>query len=86
MAFKMKGFSPFTKIDDKVSITEVRDALEDWKKSEHDSEDYRINQLKDEGGSRKIFRNLNSITKRKRRIYEILKKKSDFKPNIIKNK
>ena len=50
------------------------------------SEDYRINQLKDEGGSRKEFRRLNNITKEKRRIYEKMQKKSDFKPNVIKNK
>ena len=92
MAFKMRGFpmqsaSAFKQSDDKkFSNAEVREALHNWQDAEHNSEDYRINQLKDEGGSRKEFRRLNNITKEKRRIYEKMQKKSDFKPNVIKNK
>ncbi len=92
MAFKMRGFpmqstSAFKQSDDKkFSNAEVKEALRNWQDAEEMSEDYRINQLKDEGGSRKEFRRLNNITKEKKRIYEKMQKKSDFKPNIIKNK
>ena len=92
MAFKMRGFpmqsaSAFKQSDDKkFSNAEVREALHNWQDAEHNSEDYRINQLEDGSGSRKEFMRLDKITKEKRRIYEKMQKKSDFKPNIIKNK
>ena len=92
MAFKMRGFpmqsaSAFKQSDDKkFSTAEVREALHNWQDAEHNSEDYRINQLEDGCGSRKEFMRLYKITKEKRRIYEKLQKKSDFKPNVIKNK
>ena len=84
--FPMQDTSALKQKDDKkFSNTEVREALHNWQDAEEMSEDYRINQLKDEGGSRKEFRRLNDITKEKRRIYEKMQKKSDFKPNVIKD-
>ena len=93
MGFKMKGFpmqqaSAFKQNGDKrlrkkFSNVEVGNALENWKEAEHNSEDYRINQLEDGSGSRKEFMRLDKITKEKRRVYEKMEKKSDFKSNII---
>jgi hypothetical protein len=93
MAFKMKGYpkqqtSALKQNNDKrlrkkFSNVEVRNALENWKEAEHNSEDYRINQLEDGSGSRKEFMRLDSITKEKRRVFENMEKNSDFKSNII---
>ena len=81
MAFKMAGFSPFTKLNDDEK---VRKALNNWKSAEKRSEDYRINQLNDKGGSKDVFNKLDSVTKSKRKIYDNLKKNSNFEPNKIK--
>ena len=82
MAFKMRGYSAFTKTDDKKYTDEqVRKALNNWKDAENKSEGYRINQLNDEGGSESRFNELDSITKSKRSIYENMQKNSNFKPN-----
>jgi len=86
MAFKMSGYSAFTKTDDKkYTNKQVEEALNNWKSSEKISEDYRINQLNDDGGSKSRFNELDSITKSKRSIYENLKNNSNFKPNKRKN-
>ena len=82
MAFKQKGWSAFTqRIDDKKYTDEqVSNALEDWKKAEMNSEEYRDNQL-NSGGNKERFNKLDSITNSKRNIYENLLKNSNFKPN-----
>ena len=78
----MRGYSAFTKTDDKKYTDEqVSKALEDFKKAEMNSEDYRINQLNSDGGSKSRFNELDSITKSKRSIYENMQKNSNFKPN-----
>ena len=65
MAFKMR--SPFKKDDEKYTDEQVRKALEDWKKAEMNSQEYKNNQLNDEGSSKSRFNELDSITKSKRR-------------------
>ena len=52
--FPMQDTSALKQKDDKkFSNTEVREALHNWQDAEHNSEDYRINQLEDGSGSRK---------------------------------
>ena len=84
MAFKMR--SPFRKDDEKYTDEQVSNALEDWKKAQMNSEDYRINQLNSDGGSEERFNELDSITKSKREIFENMEKNSNFKGNKIKEK
>ena len=80
----MNGFSAFTKTDDKKYTNEqVSNALEDWKKAQINSEEYKNNQL-NSGGSKSRFNELDSITKSKRNIYENMLDNSNFKPNKIK--
>tara|TARA_Y100001973_G_C5176008_1_gene321970 strand:+ start:1178 stop:1468 length:291 start_codon:yes stop_codon:yes gene_type:complete len=93
MAFKMKGYSPFTKIEDnkkvKFSNEEVRAALENFKEADGKANNFYNNTLMDDPKNRDLkseYKQLQKNANKLQKVYKKKKKKSNFKDSIIKPK